>query len=312
LEKAVYRAAKADRAARELFSYSHSGVSLTPDELGRLDALVTPLIKNGQSPWHICETHRAEAMVCDKTLYRYIQDGLIGARSTDLTRKVSMRPRRTTRRAAKVERRCRDGRALGDYNAWLAANPDVEVPQADTVYGAEGRGHKCLMTVCFPASGLLLAYIRDANTAATANAAFARIAEGLGAETFAALFPAILTDNGPEFSNPTAIERPLPGGAMLTRVFYCDPMASWQKPSVENSHLMLRRIFPKGASMDAFSQRDVAVALSHINSYARRALGGQTPIDVFAAAHGTALLETAGITRVMPDDIMMRPSLIGR
>lgn len=39
----------------------------------------------------------------------------------------------------------------------------------------------------------------------------------------------ILTDNGSEFKNPGLLEKNL-AGKSGTKLFYCDPMASWHTP----------------------------------------------------------------------------------
>ena len=50
--------------------------------------------------------------------------------------------------------------------------------------------------------------------------------------TFKICFPLILTDNGGEFACADNIERDLDGN-VETRLFFCDPMRSSQKPHVE-------------------------------------------------------------------------------
>lgn len=39
-------------------------------------------------------------------------------------------------------------------------------------------------------------------------------------------------------------------------MFFCDPMASWQKGSLENVHLLLREICPKECNLKAISVVD--------------------------------------------------------
>jgi IS30 family transposase len=90
----------------------------------------------------------------------------------------------------------------------------------------------------------------------------------LGAECFKKLFPVLLGDNGSEFSNPKALEFDEQGNRR-TRVFYCDPYSSFQKPNVELNHEFLRRILPKGSSFDHLAQEDIDLMMSHINSYSR-------------------------------------------
>lgn len=58
-----------------------------------LDALVTPLIKEGQSLTHICAEHGEELPVSQRTLYNYIDSGTLSVGNLDLRRKVGYRPR---------------------------------------------------------------------------------------------------------------------------------------------------------------------------------------------------------------------------
>lgn len=57
-------------------------------------------------------------------------------------------------------------------------------------------------------------------------------------------FPVILTDNGLEFKNPEDLELDEMGN-QRTKIFYCNPMASYQKPHVEKNHEYIRYIIQK-------------------------------------------------------------------
>lgn len=61
-------------------------------ELERINALITPLVKNGQSIHQIYESNRDELMRSEKTLYNYIDACLLDVRNIDLPRKVKYRP----------------------------------------------------------------------------------------------------------------------------------------------------------------------------------------------------------------------------
>ena len=54
----------------------------------------------------------------------------------------------------------------------------------------------------------------------------------------------------------------------LTRIFYCDPMASGQKGSLENNHKEIRYICPKENDLNDLvlnSQEKANLIVSHIN-----------------------------------------------
>ena len=107
----------------------------------------------------------------------------------------------------------------------MIEHPNASVVECDTVIGKIGG--KCLLTIMFPSTSLMLAFLCDNKTAFCVQSKFEFLYEGLN-EDFKTLLEVILTDNGSEFSNPTAIEF-TPDNKRRCNVFYCDPMASWQK-----------------------------------------------------------------------------------
>lgn len=54
----------------------------------------------------------------------------------------------------------------------------------------------------------------------------------------------ILTDNGSEFKRIGEIEFTVTG-ERRTRVYYCDPQASWQKPHIEKNNQYIRYVLPR-------------------------------------------------------------------
>lgn len=67
--------------------------SLQQKELARLNAILVPLVKQGQSIHQIYLTHKDELMCSEKTLYNYVDGCLFDIRNIDLPRKVKYRPR---------------------------------------------------------------------------------------------------------------------------------------------------------------------------------------------------------------------------
>ena len=52
--------------------------------------------------------------------------------------------------------------------------------------------------------------------------------------------------------------------------------------------------------------------MSHVNSYPRRILKDRTPFDLFAEKFGADIAEKVfGIRKVSPNDIVLKPSLLG-
>jgi IS30 family transposase len=204
---------------------------------------------------------------------------------------------------------------------WLKHNSDIVPCELDTVIGSISG--KVLFTMIFPDTGLALAFLRNEKTAQTCTRIFNMLWRIAGPDFFVRLFRAILTDNGPEFSEPEMIEKYRPDPEhnptkLLPRgvnVWFCDPYCSSQKPHIERFHNELRRILQKGTSFDSLTQEQINLALSHLNSYSRESLGGKTPYDLFIEKYGVqgkTFLDAINIVRIPSNQVTLHPFLLGQ
>jgi IS30 family transposase len=307
LRKQYYLHGPAQKDYRERLVCSRQGANINEGELHALDALVSPLVRQGQSIHHIMANNPDSFTIHEKTLYRYVAGGLLHAKNGDMPRVCSLKPRKRKPVEHKVDTKCRIGRSFADFQQFTADAPQLRVVEMDSVIGRIGG--KVLLTLMFRDSGMMLAFLRERNNSQSVIDAFASLWKIAGSELFSRLFPILLTDNGSEFSNPTAIET-APSGSLRTRLFYCDPCASWQKGRVERNHEFLRMILPKGTSFDHLTQDHINIVLSHINSYSRPGLGDKAPLDLFSFTYGADILEQIGIRRIKANDIILKPSLL--
>ena len=308
LEKHYYEAIPAHKEYEMVWSESHTGIALSEKEIDRIDEIISPLMKQGQSLNCIMAAHKNELMIGRNTLYRYIDASLFQARNLDLPRKVRF-ARRKKKLTLKINRSCREGRTYEDFKAYMKQHPGSAVVQLDSVEGT--KGGKVLLTIHIVSCELMLMFLRDYNDSASVTACIDALYELLGYGTFTNLFPVFLADNGSEFSDPIKIEFDWSGtGEERTRLFYCDPSAPYQKGSCEKNHEFIRQIIPKGTSLDTFQQIDIDLVADHISSYPRPSLGNKTPYEVFSCLYGEDVLQKLGIHRIDPDKVTLRPSLL--
>lgn len=305
LTKKYYIAADAQDEYYKLLSESRKGFLISEEEAARLSGIVQPLVNQGHSIHHICATHRDEIMLNEKTIYAYIDNGVLDVKNIDLPRKVRYRLRKKPQQF-KVDRACRINRTYDDYLEFLIQNDYPSVVQMDSVKGS--RTGAVLLTIYFVSTGFMLAYLREANTAKSVTNIFNDIYHALGRETFMRLFPVILTDNGCEFSDPTKIEFD-ENGERRTYVFYCNQNRSDQKGNIEVNHEFIRRVSPKGVPFDSLSQEDINLMMSHINSYKRKRLNDQSPYSVFSLFYGNDIPLKLGISEIPATEINLTPKL---
>lgn len=303
--KYVYNAKAAHRLYTERLSASREGISLTKKQLHEIDAVVKPLILQGQSPYMIIANH-PELGISVSTLYNYIDKGMLLARNIDLKRKVKFKPRKVHNTQIQ-DRTVFIGRTYADFKT--SHSDELDFVEMDTVKSAKGS-NKCILTFYFPETELFLAHLLNRCTPGAVRAVFDRLQSRLGsAFDFSCLFPVILTDRGVEFGNPDALER-TPDGTARTSIYYCDPMRSSQKGGIENVHTMLRMIIPKGTVFDELTQWDIRRCVDHINNAPRKALCGSTPYLEACKIYDEETMTALQLRYVAPDDVMLTPKLL--
>ena len=245
-------------------------------------------------------------MLDERTIYNYIDAGLLSVGNLDLPRKVCYKARKK-KKPLRVDKQCHLGRTYDDFLEYTAANPDIPVVEMDSVEGR--KGGKVLLTLFFRNCNLMIAYIRDTNTARSVTEIFQGLYESLGRETFCRLFPIILTDRGSEFTDPVSLECD-EWGEVRTRVFYCDAQRPDQKGGAEVTHEFIRRILPKGTSFNDLTQDDITLMMSHINSYTRKKLNNRSAHQLFSFFYGENILDVLNIRKVPANDINLTPRLL--
>lgn len=300
--KYTYNARFADRKYRECLKDSRSGIAMTRQELHKKDKIITPLIDQGQSPYQIVANH-PELNLSVRSVYNYLDMGLLTARNVDLKRKVEFKPRKV-HKSQISDRRVFNGRTYADFQQ-LHLESFVEM---DTVHSAVGSS-KTLLTFFFTREKLFLAFLMNRNTEGSVRLVLDRLEKRFGTFDFLTLFEYILTDRGAEFGDPDSLETGVTG-IQRTNIYYCDPMRSGQKGGIEQAHTMLRMILPKRTTFEFLTQWDVNLITSHINSTPRESLNGRTPYDVALEAFGKDALKAFQLRRIDPDKVILTPKLI--
>ena len=248
--------------------------------------------------------HKDEFPVCVRTFYNYMGRGIVGLASMELPRKVRYAPRKKRREDS--PKMSLEGRTYADWPE-LPEEMRLRTVQVDCVEGLR-RNSKAMLSLHFVRLFLQIHVLLESKTQACVKGALDALEEYCEG-AFADVFPVILGDRGSEFLDFGKIETGM-DGARRTSMFYCDPVKPGQKGAAEKNHVELRKILPKGTDFDALAFADVSLACSHANSYVRPGQGA-APIALASLALPRNLLESLGIEAVPPDDVIMKPSLLG-
>lgn len=308
-----YDARAAQLCADSVLVSSRRGIDADEPAAAEALALIRDGLGRGLSPEQLSARNGGPVDLSPSTIYRWVAAGYDGMTNMELRRKVGYRPRRRAPTASATRHSPRRS-----YAAFLGLGEDACAAawEMDTVEGAREDG-ACLLTLLHRPSRLQLALPLAAKDAASVAAALAGVRSVLGADGTGRVFRAVLTDNGAEFSDEGAIAALIGGGPGETRLFYCDPRRSDQKGACERNHVEIRKLLPKGRGLrfDRLAPADLALAMSHVNSEPRGALGFATPARAFRAMLGAdaeALLDAYGVEDVPLDGLDLTPGLIAR
>lgn len=308
-----YEARAAQLCADSVLVSSRRGIDADEPAAAEALARIRDGLRRGLSPEQLSARNGGPVDLSPSTIYRLVSAGYDGMTNMELRRKVGYRPRKRAAGRAATRHSARRS-----YAAFLALGEDACAAawEMDTVEGAR-EDSACLLTLLHRPSRLQLALPLAEKTAGRVAAALGDIREVLGADGMGRVFRAVLTDNGTEFSDERAIADLVGEGPGETRLFYCDPRRSDQKGACERNHVEIRKLLPKGSGLrfDRLAPADLALAMSHVNSEPRGALGFSTPARAFRAMLGedaAALLDAYGVEDVALGDLDLTPGLIER
>ena len=204
LRKCFYVADAAQANYRGILSDARRGAQADEAMIADMNsALKDPVLRGGQSIRAVMAA-KPEAFhgFCERSVYNYANSRLFDVRRGDMTLMCRRGPPKQGGTVPETDARCRVGRTYWDYLSFLGLNFGVQPVEVDTVIGSVGG--KVLYTMMF-SCGLMLAFLRDARTSQTTTRIFNMLQDLAGLEFFMKLFPVVLADNGPEFSNPKMV-----------------------------------------------------------------------------------------------------------
>lgn len=309
LSKQLYDSTYAFKEYKDNLQEARTGITYSEKEIEHLNDILIPLIKEQKQSIHHAVINNKNTIMCsEKEIYNLVNLGILEVRNIDLPRKVRFKQRSKNITHYKIDKECLTNRKYDNYIEFLSNNPDINIVEMDTIEGI--KGGKVLLTIHFVNCSFMLAFIREHNDAQSVINIFNMIENKFGIELFKKLFPVILTDNGSEFSNPIEIEFNMNTGELRTQIFYCEPGRPDQKGACEVNHEMIRRILPKGTSLDNLTQEDINLMMSHINSYKRKKLNNCSPLQLFSIMYGKDIAIQFGIIEIDSNNVNLSENLL--
>lgn len=303
--KYYYNAKTANSQYQKILIESRSKLHYTQLELEVLNNDFYCLVINTKSIYHsLCVINSMGYKFNIKSIYRQIKEGKLRLKSSDLPR-----TKRTVKHEVVDKNYKRDitNHTYEDYLLVINNIPSIIEWQMDCVQGIQGASEHIFLTLQIVKIKFLFILILNKHTNEEVVKKLEAFNKILKSDKLNKLIELLLTDNGHEFINLEKLVEVIGNN----HIYYCHPYSSYEKGSIENNHELLRRIIPQGVSLKIYTEHDVQLICSHINSLFRKELDGKCPFDLIKDYLSEETLKKLGYSKINPQEIKLIPELLG-
>lgn len=212
-----------------------------------------------------------ETIPCSRTLYTWIDRGLLKTINLDLLLKT----RRKTKTQRVRKNRTQLGISIEERPKSVENRQEFGHWEIDTVVGSRSGQEAVLITLVERKTRYEIILKADGKNAVAVTRALEDFKQSKTAY-FGQIIKTVTSDNGVEFANLTTCLQD------TTSVYFTHPYSSWERGTNENHNGIIRRFIPKGTNITHVSQRTIQAIENWMNNYPRKVLQGRTPLEAFA------------------------------
>ena len=210
--------------------------------------------------------------VCTRTLYRYVDLGLMQIKNHDLPEKLS----RNTKHYKMRENKKNLGKSIEERPESIDLREEFGHWEIDSVIGKKNKKEPAILVLTERKYRNSIWLKVKSHSSDAVDDALNELLKTFG-DKYREVFKTITSDNGSEFANLTRLEEKGIG------IYFTHPYTSCEKGTVECHNRMLRRFIPKGKSIADYTADEVMIFADIINNLPRKLLGYHTPEELFDA-----------------------------
>ncbi len=229
------------------------------------------MLQDKMAPDPLCGRARLEGnfdeTVCAKTLYNYIDQGLLRVKNIDLPLRV-----RRKRKASRLRkhRRCY-GESIDERPLEVESRETFGHWEIDTVIGSADSS-EVLLTLDERMTRKRHIVKLPAKTAKAVEEGLKQLRKEYG-KTWPKVFRTITCDNGSEFASLSELFTD-------TKIYYAHPYSAWERGTNEKQNSLIHRFFPKGKSFTSVSEEAIKLVEDWINNLPRKFLEYHSPYKI--------------------------------
>ena len=285
-EYSVYRANVAQKDYQSKVSNRERSLKIGKDK-GLEEYIRKGILKDKHSPDAVIgeikyKRLKFEAMICTKTLYNYIDQGIFSGISNANLWEKRKQKKKKHRQIQRICLKNKGSRSIEERPQEINNRPEYGHWEGDCVKGLRNKKAGLFTLTERMTREEIILKIR-ALTQESILEAMNKL-ESKYQEYFKGKFKSITFDNGREFLDWETIEKSCLYQGKRTLVYFAHPYSSWERGTNENQNRMIRRFIPKGTDITEISNKEVKRIESWMNNYPRKILGYRTANEMVLEA----------------------------
>lgn len=233
------------------------------------------ILKDKWSPDVCCGYAKAnnmfDVLLCEKSLYNYIDSGLLKVKNIDLKTKVVRKKRHPK---AVIPNKKNHGTSISERPEICYERTEFGHWEFDCVIGKKTKEDSVIVSMTeLKTRAHLIFKIKNKDNESIEQ--HIQVLKSEYGDKFNQVFKSITVDNGSEFST---LEEVLNGEVP---VYYCHPFSSWERATNERHNGIVRNYVPKGTPINRFSEDDILEISDRLNSVPKKILGYKSPLSLF-------------------------------
>ena len=265
--EAIYKANRQNSCRKfkriECSSFINYAVDMIKNHSWSPDACVGNALAKGK--------FQRDQIVCTKTLYNYIDLGLLAVINADLPMKLH----RNTKSSQVRKHKKKLGKSITERPSNINNREEFGHWEIDTVVGEKSKYDSVLLTIVERKTRNAIIHKIASKTAEAVTEALNSIRTIYG-DKFSDIFKTITSDNGSEFADLSILE-----AETDTKVYFTHPYSSFEKGTNERHNGLIRRFIPKGKCISDYSSDDIIFIEEWMNTLPRKILNYKTPEELF-------------------------------
>ena len=285
-EYAVYRANVAQNDYNKRVSNRERSLKIGKDKELE-DHIRKRILKGKRSPDAVIGEIKRKGLkfkgiICTKTLYNYIDNGILSGISNANLWEKRKQKKRKHRQVQRICLRNKGSRSIEERPEKITNRLEYGHWEGDCVKSRRRKKDGLFTLTERMTREQIILKIRSLNQESILGA-MSKL-ENKYQQYFKDKFKSITFDNGGEFLDWEGIERSRLSEEKRTLVYFAHPYSSWERGTNENQNRMIRRFIPKGTDISKISHQEIKRIEKWMNNYPRKILGYRTANEMVLEA----------------------------